>query len=313
MDVLNSSNIMYTVELFSLDFKKRLLIQIETSKYRITKNIYEFISTTSILIKINVHDALMGKIEKAIVGALECPICLETINTQKIRQCQTGHSFCETCIAKLSQCSICQQSLTDTVNYALMQLRSETLRRCKNKGIVCNFEGPPYQLLKHEAFCHRYECPFKNSLVCQFVGSKKGLMQHCLNQHPQLMSNKQIIEYDYLELSRIKRSGLMSCSTIKSIIYAYGNIFRIIILHEEENTFWLVKLYDSKEEAKKYTFHIQFKEEGRRKMLFSDTCRSEIDETINISENGVHIPVQLLDRLTSACVCSIYVRNERTN
>lgn len=234
---------------------------------------------------------------------------MSDISTPKIRQCKTGHSFCQVCVVKHSKCSVCHQDFTNTINYALMQIRSETLRACRNKVIYCNFKGFPIQVLQHEAFCHPYECPFKLSDNCPVVGDKKGLIQHCLKQHPQLIINDQSDNSDSCVVIYKRYTDI---ATTKNTIYVYGNIFRIVKKSTAENTFWMVKIYDSKVAAKNYSFSIEL-QKGGRKMSFSDFCKSVADDTV-IIENCLQIPCELLEGFVdNFSVWKIAITRERTS
>lgn len=52
-----------------------------------------------------------------------CPICFETFNGD-IRLCATGHSFCNSCTAKLycKLCPMCNKNFTNQKNYQLEEL-----------------------------------------------------------------------------------------------------------------------------------------------------------------------------------------------
>ena len=44
---------------------------------------------------------------------LECPICLETIDSVPIYQCQNGHVVCKKCHPKQKKCSICRVDIIE--------------------------------------------------------------------------------------------------------------------------------------------------------------------------------------------------------
>ena len=47
-------------------------------------------------------------IEEYIRDLLECPVCLETIKSAPVYQCNNGHVICKDCIKKLNNCPICR-------------------------------------------------------------------------------------------------------------------------------------------------------------------------------------------------------------
>ena len=39
---------------------------------------------------------------------LECPVCMETIDSVPVYECANGHAICKVCIEKLNKCPICK-------------------------------------------------------------------------------------------------------------------------------------------------------------------------------------------------------------
>ena len=46
--------------------------------------------------------------EEYIRDLLECPVCMETIKSVPVYQCNNGHVICKDCIKKLNNCPICR-------------------------------------------------------------------------------------------------------------------------------------------------------------------------------------------------------------
>ena len=42
---------------------------------------------------------------------LDCPVCLENIESKHIFQCNNGHLICKNCIPKLERCPICRNKV----------------------------------------------------------------------------------------------------------------------------------------------------------------------------------------------------------
>lgn len=49
---------------------------------------------------------------KALKKEVECPICLDVIQLDKLEITGCGHKFCIDCIKKITTCSICRKPLT---------------------------------------------------------------------------------------------------------------------------------------------------------------------------------------------------------
>ena len=61
---------------------------------------------------------------------LECPVCLETIKSAPVYQCNNGHVICKDCIEKLNNCPICRNDFS-------------LVRILKLEKIVQRLEGIP--------------------------------------------------------------------------------------------------------------------------------------------------------------------------
>ena len=44
--------------------------------------------------------------------SVSCPICLEIIETDKLKVTNCGHLYCDTCLAKIDKCAVCRKVLT---------------------------------------------------------------------------------------------------------------------------------------------------------------------------------------------------------
>ena len=60
---------------------------------------------------------------------LECPVCMETIDSVPVYKCANGHAICKVCIEKLNKCPICRND-----SAPVRSLKLETIVQ-KLKGI----------------------------------------------------------------------------------------------------------------------------------------------------------------------------------
>ena len=67
---------------------------------------------------------------------LECPVCMETIKSVPVYQCNNGHVICKDCIKKLNNCPICRNDSTPARNLQLEKLVQRL------EGIQCEKRGP---------------------------------------------------------------------------------------------------------------------------------------------------------------------------
>lgn len=110
---------------------------------------------------------------------LECPICNE-IPKGKIMQCDDGHLHCESCIAKIKECSICRKPIKKpTRNLFAEKIREDIDFKCNNIGCEQVVKGC-VKLAEHEEVCVMNRC--KNA--CGFMGTKDDVTQHVLHYCP---------------------------------------------------------------------------------------------------------------------------------
>jgi hypothetical protein len=75
-------------------------------------------------------------IEEYLRDLLECPVCMETIKSVPVYQCNNGHVICKDCIKKLNNCPICRN---DSAPARSLQLEKIVQRP---EGIQPENEGP---------------------------------------------------------------------------------------------------------------------------------------------------------------------------
>ena len=63
-----------------------------------------------------------NKFEEYIKNLLECPVCMEPIQSAPIHQCTNGHVLCKDCIAKLESCPICRNDSNTARNLIFEQI-----------------------------------------------------------------------------------------------------------------------------------------------------------------------------------------------
>ena len=63
-----------------------------------------------------------NKFEEYVKNLLECPVCMEPIQSAPIHQCTNGHVLCKDCIAKLESCPICRNDSNTARNLIFEQI-----------------------------------------------------------------------------------------------------------------------------------------------------------------------------------------------
>ena len=74
--------------------------------------------------------------EEYIRDLLECPVCMETIKSVPVYQCNNGHVICKVCIKQLNSCPICRNNSTPARSLKLEKIVQRL------EGILPENEGP---------------------------------------------------------------------------------------------------------------------------------------------------------------------------
>ena len=69
---------------------------------------------------------------------LDCPVCLEKIESKHIFQCNNGHVICKNCIPKLEQCPICRNKSKPSRNLKLEEVISSFESFQRENQIISN-------------------------------------------------------------------------------------------------------------------------------------------------------------------------------
>ncbi|CAH1987970.1 unnamed protein product [Acanthoscelides obtectus] len=118
--------------------------------------------------------------EREVVEAFECPDCGKYM-LPPIRQCASGHSFCNNCFDTMKRCKICNLIKTRTRIHLLEKMQEYLKFPCKYKNFGCTFYGKGHIVPQHQNNCEysKYACPlgFRNCMLCDMRESQ----MHCTN------------------------------------------------------------------------------------------------------------------------------------
>lgn len=97
-------------------------------------------------------------------------------------------------------------------------------------------------------------------------------------------------------------------STITKVICAYDNVFKSCRKFTGNELQWNVQFCGREEEAKDYSYTIEFECE-RRKLVFSDVCGSVTDES-NVFDDCMCVPYYQFAPFVANHVCknNIYIK-----
>jgi hypothetical protein len=135
-----------------------------------------------------------GAADEALRGALECPVCYETM-LPPILQCSSGHPVCTVCRAKLKKCPTCRRKLGNIRNLLLEKLAAD-----QRIQLVCSFaaRGCSEQLCYGDLSTHQEVCRFRPltcphaapsgarlgpAAECTWMGSEGEIAAHLIAKH----------------------------------------------------------------------------------------------------------------------------------
>lgn len=146
---------------------------------------------------------------RSLETVLNCPICM-IMMPPPILQCRNGHSLCEQCHKKISQCGICRVALNQAapIRTLTMDLFIEVhgvRYPCINEERGCREKLPwGAKKIQHEATCAyaRVQCPCKSlclvgSANCSSMLTIDEIMDHCINKHAAKNINGSTVRYTF--------------------------------------------------------------------------------------------------------------------
>ena len=124
-----------------------------------------------------------------VAKSLECPVCLEIIESPPIYLCEKGHGLCSACRQPLKDqdlpCPVCRGKLTDTRNFALENVLEQLPKvKCKYEG--CNFQKSDAQQIK----IHQKEECRERPVICAIASCQKPIAMSKLFGHLETKHDK---------------------------------------------------------------------------------------------------------------------------
>lgn len=121
--------------------------------------------------------------------SLMCLLCTDFYKPP-ILQCSKGHSYCKTCVSRMSSpksCAICRSVISSSIrNYSLEELLEKFTVQCQWKSRGCEKVVNLFDRISHEKEClfrPRVECYYKKISKCEWLGDPQDLAEHLKTQH----------------------------------------------------------------------------------------------------------------------------------
>ncbi|XP_053678180.1 uncharacterized protein LOC128728577 [Anopheles nili] len=221
----------------------------------------------------------------SIVSEVKCPGCAEPMDGP-ITMCNTGHSTCALCRAKLASCPLCGDRLTDLRNYTLEAIVAKVQFPCKNAGKGCAVRLP-LQLLRW----HRERCDYKLIQcfmgkvwgACGWQGCERDWMAHCLETHADhVYSDPQVtLRWDY-GTDVIQRTSELQLVVAYHLLRVFDESFNLYQVYDQDSRTVVWTMICATKESKvsaRFTFELElFSPVDNWKLLVQRfPCHSELD------------------------------------
>lgn len=187
---------------------------------------------------------------------LECSVCFLYM-TPPILQCLTGHSFCQTCKEKLSECPSCKKPFQNTQNFVLAQVIAHIDYPCKYSK--CRFTAKAKDIRRHEENCTftPHPCPLIDYENCSEEMMFDQMYEHIVNNHYESLLEIDCVSYPF---SINDETGITDCFIIKYD----SKLFKLHIEYEDCKFYFAAQLVGPPEEASDYRFCVDILDASKK-------------------------------------------------
>lgn len=182
------------------------------------------------------------------LSEMECPVCFDYM-LSPIYQCTNGHSICEPCKSRLTECPVCKNKFQETKNFVLEKMTQHMIYPCKFYKSGCQFSVKATEIRNHENGCEfgPYTCPLKDAQNCDWKASHAEVVDHIDNNH-----DESILKTDKIDLVFNNTQALEKIFLIKYL----RKVFKLFFKYQNEKFYWCVQLVGPANDAKLYKFEI---------------------------------------------------------
>ncbi|KAJ8925303.1 hypothetical protein NQ315_009133 [Exocentrus adspersus] len=217
---------------------------------------------------------------------LECPICTNYM-APPISQCATGHSICEECRGKLSNCALCKGVFTESRNIALERLAVKVRYPCINKNSGCNLKLAYNERRLHESNCafKGYRCAMEN---CFWIGRLEDIPLHWI-------SKENITKP--CGTNNFCRTKMISGSYYVNLVIAFDKLFWFKCKLSNKKVYWAVQYIGNSTEAENYYYELDIFKSNRtkNKILISNYCQPvDIEDSLIFSDACISLPLNMV-------------------
>lgn len=192
---------------------------------------------------------VVDALEQSILSELDCPVCYECM-VPPIYQCETGHSVCDNCKPKITECPLCKLPVKDTRNFGLEKITGCIKYYCKYRDFNCSFNSSVNEIKQHEALCKfgPYNCPFQEYNCCSWKGNLNDIMEHARFSH-----SDNVLETDTVNVP-FDDADYNPEDTDSFILEAHDELFKLLYKYGDGHFYWSVQLIGPPEESNRFMY-----------------------------------------------------------
>ncbi|XP_058830535.1 uncharacterized protein LOC131689455 [Topomyia yanbarensis] len=220
----------------------------------------------------------------SIVGELKCPACAQPLHGP-IFLCQTGHSICSRCAARVSCCPLCPKKMTDMRNYTLEAIAGKVHFPCDHSARGC-----PVRLPLDLLFWHKDRCGFKQIDCfmgkvwenCRWKDCEKDWIEHCVTEHRDKVYSSPDIVLTWNYSADSQRCIQLQSVIAYYVIRAYGEYFNVYQIYDQNSlrSIWTVICATKKSKISgQFAFELELYSpiESAKLLVQRFPCHSECD------------------------------------
>lgn len=224
---------------------------------------------------------MSGAVDKDVVSEFECPICNEYMQPP-IRQCATGHSFCDGCFSRITTCSICTLGKSTVRNFTLEKLYEKLRFPCKYAANGCSFILKGSEMADHVIKCDNriFNCPI--SMNCKWMSKLATLEDHVKEEHENFLH--------YHTKTYFPLATDMKCKQI-SIEKVHNELFLLELQPKDNTMIWGVYHLGSNEKTEKFSYKINIS----NKIVMRYPCLHSYRYGYDNTDKSVMVSIKGLD------------------
>lgn len=237
---------------------------------------------------ISLFQNIMSFYDLEILAELQCPVCLEYMHPP-IRQCQTGHSMCDKCFARVACCPVCRAPKSYTRSLALEILQTRMVFPCRNLSEGCQFIDLGPYISEHEDCCPfgAVPCTLKPVTNCSWCGPISRFLNHATLNHPGnvfLNTENTIVCNDFLNENQQRTKNWFH-----NIFVIDYQVFKCVfdVDYESGMMRWCIFYIGIERSARDYTYEIiiENSNDPSEKVVIKATCKDYKQEETVFSKN----------------------------